>query len=94
MNYYAAIRAFLVTSEVGSFNIAAKKLSIKASTVSRYISGLERDVGGTLFDRSTHGVVLTERGVAFRGVVQIAVKELDEARNAVSALRKREAVSS
>lgn len=89
MNYYAAIRAFLLTSEAGSFSIAARRLSVKASTVSRYISGLEADIGGELFSRSTHGVVLTERGAAFREFAKAAVEEFDEARNAVSALMKR-----
>lgn len=87
MNYYAAIRAFLLTSELGSFSVAAKRLSVKASTVSHYISDLEAELGGALFSRTTRGVLLTERGTAFRGTAQAAVDALDEARAAVSAIR-------
>ncbi|MDR8731724.1 LysR family transcriptional regulator [Burkholderia pseudomultivorans] len=87
MNYYAAVHAFLLTSELGSFSVAARRLSIKASTVSHYISGLENELGGALFSRSTRGVVLTERGMTFRGLAQGAVDKLDEARAAVSIFR-------
>ncbi|MDN7845976.1 LysR family transcriptional regulator [Burkholderia multivorans] len=87
MNYYAAVRAFLLASEAGSFSIAAKMLSVKASTVSKYVSCLEEDIGETLFSRSTHGVVLTEHGTVFKKLVQAAIDRLNEAYIAVSIYR-------
>jgi DNA-binding transcriptional LysR family regulator len=87
MNYYAAVRAFLTTSEAGSFSVAAKRLSVKASTVSHYVSDLEEKLGGPLFSRSTRGVILTERGAKFRGFAQRAVNALDEALATASSFR-------
>ncbi|MBV8627654.1 MAG: LysR family transcriptional regulator [Paraburkholderia sp.] len=47
---------------MGSFNLAAQRLSIEASTVSRYIANLESDLGIVLFYRSARGVELTDSG--------------------------------
>ncbi|MEX4002131.1 LysR family transcriptional regulator [Paraburkholderia sp. EG285A] len=91
MNYYAAVRAFLVTSELGSFSIAAKTLSVNASTVSHYVSGLEAELGVELFSRSTRGVILTEWGLTFRERVRGAVDALNEARAATLVFRDADA---
>ncbi|MEX3929354.1 LysR family transcriptional regulator [Paraburkholderia sp. BR10936] len=84
MNYYAAVRAFLLVSEVGSFDLAAQRLSIEASTVSRYIANLESDLGIVLFYRSARGVELTDSGAMFRERVNVAFRGVGEARRAVS----------
>ncbi|MGU7776105.1 LysR family transcriptional regulator [Burkholderia sp. MR1-5-21] len=86
MDYFAAIRAFLHAADLGSFSQAAERIDVKTSTVSRYITELERDLGIALFNRSTRGLVLTEGGRVFRERALAAVQTLDDAREAAASL--------
>jgi DNA-binding transcriptional LysR family regulator len=88
MDYFAAIRAFLSSAELGSFSKAAVRIDVKTSTVSRYITELERDLGIALFNRSTRGLVLTEGGRVFRKQALVVVRSLDEAREVASSLNR------
>ncbi|AJK48096.1 LysR family transcriptional regulator [Burkholderia plantarii] len=86
MDYFSAIRAFLFAAESGSFSKAAARIAVKTSTVSRYVTELERDLGIALFNRSTRGLVLTEGGRLFREHALVVMSALDEAREATSSL--------
>jgi len=55
-------RAFLVTSEEGSFSAAARALGLSQPTVGRQVAGLEAELDVTLFERVGHSLVLTEAG--------------------------------
>jgi DNA-binding transcriptional LysR family regulator len=55
-------RAFVRAVDLKSFSKAAVESSTKVSTVSRYVSGLEADLGAALLNRSTRGLRLTEAG--------------------------------
>lgn len=86
MDYFAAMRAFARSVELGSFSKAAEERDIKVSTVSRYVSALEADLGAALFNRTTRRLHLTEAGKTFyQRVVQI-LADLDDARSATSSL--------
>jgi DNA-binding transcriptional LysR family regulator len=71
---------------VQSFSKTAHELAVKTSTVSRYVSELEKDLGIALFNRSTRGLVLTEGGRVFREHAVLALQALDEARQVTSSL--------
>ncbi|MEX3929308.1 LysR family transcriptional regulator [Paraburkholderia sp. BR10936] len=86
MDYFAAVRAFLLAADLRSFNKAADQLKVKTSTVSRYIAELERDLGIALFNRSTRGLTLTEGGRVFREHSTTAMRLLGEAREMTSSL--------
>lgn len=86
IDYFLAIRAFLQAAELGSFSKAAERIEVKTSTVSRYISELEADLGIALFNRSTRGLTLTEGGRVFRERALRVMQSLDEAREAASSL--------
>jgi len=86
MDYFSAVRAFLHAAELQSFSKTAQEMAVKTSTVSRYVSELEKDLGIALFNRSTRGLVLTEGGRVFRENALVAVQALDEARLAASSL--------
>ncbi|WP_322054481.1 LysR family transcriptional regulator [Paraburkholderia bannensis] len=86
MDYFAGIRSFLYAAECGSFSKAAERLGVKTSTVSRYITELEKDLGIALFNRSTRGLVLTEGGRVFRQQAVLVMRSLDEAREVTSSL--------
>jgi DNA-binding transcriptional LysR family regulator len=54
----AALRHFALVADHGSFNAAAQWLGVSTSTLTRSVSGLEDDLGLTLFERSRGGVRL------------------------------------
>jgi DNA-binding transcriptional LysR family regulator len=81
MDYFAAMRAFVRSVELGSFSKAAAEAGIKVSTVSRYVTSLEDDLGAALFNRSTRHNHLTEAGKIFYDRATTILTELDEARN-------------
>ena len=56
------IREFVLLAEYKNFSLAAKKLFIAQSVLSRHIADLEKDIGAQLLLRGTHFVELTEFG--------------------------------
>jgi DNA-binding transcriptional LysR family regulator len=59
---YSRIEAFLFAAESSSFSEAAKRLHLTQPTISHHIQMLERELGVTLFERSSSGHHLTEAG--------------------------------
>jgi DNA-binding transcriptional LysR family regulator len=88
MDYFAAVRAFVCAAELQSFSKTAQEMRVKTSTVSRYVSELEKDLGIALFNRSTRGLVLTEGGRVFREHALVALQALDDARQLTSSLNR------
>jgi len=86
MDYFSAVRAFLLAGDLQSFSKTAQQMSLKTSTVSRYVSELEADLGIALFNRSTRGLVLTEGGRVFRERAMVAMEAMEEARSMASSL--------
>jgi DNA-binding transcriptional LysR family regulator len=56
------LQAFLAVVRAGRLTVAARKLGVDHSTLSRRIAGLEQAIGATLFDRRTAGYALTAEG--------------------------------
>ena len=69
------IRAFLAVAETGSFAAAAKGTGFARATLRRRINELEARIGGELFDRSSDGATLTERGRVFASRAERVVAE-------------------
>ncbi|HEY0332338.1 MAG TPA: LysR family transcriptional regulator [Stenotrophomonas sp.] len=74
-----ALRYFLAVASTGSFLASARQFQVPASSVSRFIAALEKDLGRQLFYRSTRAVRLTEAGEQFFLQVRDAVELLDQA---------------
>jgi DNA-binding transcriptional LysR family regulator len=55
-------RAFLVTAEEGSLSAAARALDMTQPTLGRQVSALEAELGISLFERTSSGLVLTPSG--------------------------------
>lgn len=89
MNYLEAMTAFVRSAELGSFSKAAVDQGSKVSTVSRYVSGLEADLGVALFNRSTRRLNLTEAGRLFYERAREILAEIDNARDAMRSLNAR-----
>lgn len=56
-------RAFLVTAEEGSFSAAARALGVAQPTVGRQVTGLEEELGVSLFERVGNVLELTGPGL-------------------------------
>jgi DNA-binding transcriptional LysR family regulator len=80
MDYFAAVRAFVRAVELESFSKTANELAVKTSTVSRYVSELEKDLGIALFNRSTRGLAMTEGDRLFREHALLELQALSRTR--------------
>jgi len=89
VDYFAGMRAFVWAVELGSFSKAAAVAGVKVSTVSRYVTGLEADLGAALFNRSTRRLHLTEVGTSFHESAVRILAEVADARLAAQALNTR-----
>lgn len=73
------LRAFLAVADEGNVTRAAARLRLTQPAVSRTLAALEQHLGIRLVDRSTHHLVLTPEGVAFRDKAAAAVAAFDAA---------------
>ena len=74
-----ALRYFLMVASTSSFLATARHFRVPASSVSRFIAALEKELGRQLFYRSTRAVRLTEDGERFHQQVREAIELLDAA---------------
>jgi DNA-binding transcriptional LysR family regulator len=75
---------FIAVAEESSFTRAAQRLHLVQSTLSVSIRGLERELGGRLFERTTHQVRLTDAGRALLTEARTTLAAADAARDAVA----------
>jgi DNA-binding transcriptional LysR family regulator len=86
MDYLVAMQAFVRSVNLGSFSKAASEAGLKVSTISRYVSGLEADLGAALLNRSTRSLRLTEAGRLFYERAAQILAEVEDARGATASL--------
>jgi DNA-binding transcriptional LysR family regulator len=79
-----ALKLFVHIAHTGSFSQAGKELKLSQPSASRLIASLEREVGTSLFTRSTRVVALTDAGSDYLARVEPALAVLEEAGQAVS----------
>ena len=65
-------------AKAGSLNKAAQTLLIAQPNLSRSIKELESELGLTIFDRSSKGMVLTPEGEEFIGYAQNILQQIDQ----------------
>ncbi len=74
------IRIFLALSRSGSIRAAARTLGTTHATVSRRVKSIERELGGTLFERTPDGARLSDLGQSVLPVaesVEAGISQLD-----------------
>jgi DNA-binding transcriptional LysR family regulator len=81
------LATFAAVAEEGSFTRAAGRLHVVQSAVSSTVRALERELGVTLLDRTTHRVTLSEAGRAFLPEARRTLAAGAAARDAVDRLR-------
>jgi DNA-binding transcriptional LysR family regulator len=78
---------FVAVADEGSFTRASGRLQVVQSAVSASVRSLERELGATLFDRSTHHVELTDAGRALLPEARATLAAAQAAHDAVDEVR-------
>lgn len=89
MDKLKAIQTFIAIAEHGSLTAASLRLDVSLPTVVRTLAELERHLGVTLFTRTTRRINLTEEGRRYLETCRVAVTQLNEAEQALSATRSK-----
>jgi DNA-binding transcriptional LysR family regulator len=76
------LRAFVRTAHSGSLSRAARELGLSQPSVSRILSGLEREIGAALLVRTTRAVTLTDAGADYLSRIEPLLSALAEAEHA------------
>jgi len=81
-----SLQAFVTVAECSSFSLAAERLHLTQSAVSKRIATLEHQAGKKLFDRIARQVTLTEAGAALLPRAQHILQEYAAAVQAINDL--------
>ncbi|WP_299691689.1 LysR family transcriptional regulator [uncultured Vibrio sp.] len=73
------IRSFVLIARLGNFTKAAQELDVSRSHVSRQVSSLEKQMGVTLFIRTTRTLRLTHAGQDLYAKCEQALDNIDQA---------------
>ncbi|KPU82338.1 transcriptional regulator, partial [Psychromonas sp. PRT-SC03] len=79
------IRVFIQTVDSGGFTKAGAVLNMAPSSIARKLDNLEKNLGVTLFKRSTRQLLLTEYGQQFLGG---ATKLLEESNDLIASMKQ------
>lgn len=83
MDRLAAMEIFVSVAEAGSFSAAAKRMNVGQPAISKSVAQLEERLGARLILRSTRGLTMTDVGQRFYEHAKLAIRETDEAEQAV-----------
>ena len=72
-------RYFIAVAESGSVAAASRMLAIAQSAVTKSMLELERELGAALFERTSKGMVLTQRGHRFLASARKVIASVSEA---------------
>jgi DNA-binding transcriptional LysR family regulator len=79
MDRMAAMEAFVLVVDTGSFSAAARRLNVGQPAVSKLIAQLEEKLGFKLLVRTTRGLTATEAGLRYYQRARRSIEEAEEA---------------
>ena len=82
MDRFAAMEAFVLVVDTGSFSAAARRLNVGQPAVSKLVAQLEERLGVKLLVRTTRGLTATEAGLKYYERARRSIEEADEAESA------------
>jgi DNA-binding transcriptional LysR family regulator len=80
------LRYFLAVAEAESVTAAARQVHVAQPSLSRQLSGLERDLGVSLFTRRPGSLTLNAAGRRFRPIAQDLVRRAEQAAETMAAV--------
>lgn len=80
----SVLQTFIEVMRQGSFAAVARERNVDPSSVSRSISGLEKELGARLFQRTTRKLAPTELGIAYFDRIEPLIEEMQQALESVS----------
>ncbi|WP_342665495.1 transcriptional regulator GcvA [Marinomonas ushuaiensis] len=83
-----SLRCFESAARHGSFNKAAKEMSVTPSAISHQIKGLESFLGLELFRRTKRKVILTEAGESYLKPIKAIFEQLEDATSELKSQQK------
>ncbi len=89
MDSLSDVAVFVAVVEAGNFSLAAERLKLSRSVVSKYVSRLEDRLGARLLNRTTRRLNLTEAGRVFFERSRRGLEDIAEAEAEVSRLQAR-----
>ncbi|WP_342046159.1 LysR family transcriptional regulator [Bacillus sp. OTU530] len=75
---FRVLRYFLTVAREGSMTAAAEFLHVTQPTLSRQLKDLEQELGKKLFIRSSHSIILTDKGMLLRKRAEEIVDMVDK----------------
>lgn len=72
------LKWFVAVADAGSFRLAATRTGLNHTTLSRRMAALEEALGTALFDRSPHGLELTDAGRELRLTANAVAEEIED----------------
>jgi DNA-binding transcriptional LysR family regulator len=82
MDRLAAMEAFVLVVDTGSFSAAARRLNVGQPAVSKLVAQLEERLGVKLLVRTTRGLTATEAGLNYYERARRSIEEADDAESA------------
>jgi DNA-binding transcriptional LysR family regulator len=79
MDRMAAMEAFVLVVDTGSFSAAARRLNVGQPAVSKLVAQMEEKLGVKLLVRTTRGLTATEAGLNYYERARRSIQEADEA---------------
>jgi DNA-binding transcriptional LysR family regulator len=79
MDRLAAMEAFVLVVDMGSFSAAARRLEVGQPAISKLVAQLEDRLGVKLLVRTTHGLTPTEAGLTYYERARRSIEEATEA---------------
>jgi DNA-binding transcriptional LysR family regulator len=87
MDRFATLSAFVAVAELKGFAVAARKLGLSPSAVTRLVAALEERLGLRLLQRTTRSVTLTDAGARYFERARRILADLEEADGSAEAER-------
>jgi DNA-binding transcriptional LysR family regulator len=89
MDRIDAMQAFVAVADLEGFALAARKLKLSPSAVTRLIAALEDRLGARLLQRTTRSVTLTDAGARYLERARRILADVEEAERAAESERTR-----
>lgn len=89
MDKLRAIEYFVAAARTGSLSQAARRFEVSVPAVAKMVRALERELGATLFDRTTRGLILTADGERYLTVCEPLIGQLTDVELSLNRTRQR-----